>query len=194
MFRTEVVKSKNIRKTLFFKIYNALAIILLVFILSITLKLWSEDSAIYQIIQDNYSNIVQPVIMGFALLLFVLSTYTRNSAKNPTRLGSIEIDDQEIRYLVEDELQETILLIDVDSIEFEFFSFRMRGNPMGCMNYLTLFTKKGTKTFEIVIANTMVKAEFGNLLKTINNTKPVKVKFAYFLKRIFGDSDFKFNH
>lgn len=193
MFRTEVVKSKNLRKSIFFKIYNAIALILLAFILSITLKLYGEESSIYQLIQDNYSNIVQPVVMGVALLLFVMSMYTRNSAKNPKRLGSIEIDEQEIRYLVEDELQETIPYSEIDSIEFEFFSFRMQGNPMGCMNYLTLNSKKGEKKFEIVIANSLVKSEFGELLRNINKKTPVKVKFAYFLKRIFKDSDFKFN-
>lgn len=194
MFRTEVVKSKNLRKSLFYKIYNAIAIILLAFIVSITLKLYGEDSSIYKLIQDNYTNIVQPLIMGIALLLFGISMYTRNAAKNPKRLGSIEIDENEIHYLVDDELQETILLSDIDSIDFEFFSFRMRGNPMGCMNYLTLNSKKGQKMFEIVIANTMVKAEFGELLQTINTKTPVKVKFAYFLKRILGDSDFKFEN
>ena len=193
MFRTEVVKSKNVRKTLFFKLYNGLALILLVFILSIVLKLYKEDSAIFQFIQENYTNLVQPVVMGVALLLFGMSMYTRNSTKNPQRLGSVEIDEKEVRYLVEDELQETIELSDIDSIEFEFFSFRMRGNPMGCMNYLTLKSKKGVKVFEIVIANSLVKAEFGELLRNINKKIPVEVKFAYFLKRIIKDSDFAFN-
>lgn len=192
MFRTEVVKSKNVRKSLFFKIYNGTALLLLIFILAITLKLFGEESSIYQLIQENYTNIVQPVVMGVALFLFGISMYTRNAAKNPIRLGSIEIDDLEIRYLVEDELQETILFNNVESIDFEFFSFRMRGNPMGGMNYLTLHTKKGDKVYEIVIANSLIKSEFGNVLSKINEKTPVKVKFAYFLKRVIGDSDFKF--
>lgn len=192
MFRTEVVKSKNLRKSLFFKIYNGIALIILVFILSITFKLFPADSTIFKFVQTNYNNIVQPVIMGVAFLLILASMYTRNAAKNPIRLGSIEMDENELKYLVEDEVQESISLSDIASIDFEFFSFRMRGNPMGCMNYLTLHTKNnGDKNYEIVIANTLVKAEFGSLLNQINKKTPVKVTYAYFLKKLIGDADFK---
>lgn len=194
MFRTEVVQSKNLRKSLFFKIYNVVAFLILLFILSITLKLFPVDSEIFIFIKENYNNIFQPAIMGVAFLLIIASMYTRNAAKNPIRLGSIELNETELRYLVDDELQETILLNNVASIDFEFFSFRMRGNPMGCMNYLTIRTKNNNeKKYEIVIANSLVKAEFGSLLNEINKKVPVKVSFAYFLKKIIGDSDFKFD-
>jgi hypothetical protein len=194
MFRTEVVQSKNIRKTIFFKIYNAFAVVVVVFLLSLTFKLWGEDSSINKFIEENYNTLVQPVVMGVALVLFLVSIYIRNAAKSPKRLGSLEIDENEIRYLENDELKETILVENIDNIHFEFFSFRMRGNPMGCMNYLTLNNRTGSKVFEIVIANSMVKAEFGDILNSINKKKPVKVEYSYFLKKLFGDSDFKFKN
>ncbi|MDA3930345.1 MAG: hypothetical protein PF541_15450 [Prolixibacteraceae bacterium] len=192
MFRTEVVKSKNLRKTIFFKIYNVLAFLIFLFIISMMLKIWGEDSTINTFITENYTSIVQPVIMGLALVLFLFSMWVRNAAKSPQRLGSIELDENELKYLENDELVETISLENVDNIEFEFFSFRMKGNPMGCMNYLSLNNRSGSKNYEIVIPNTMVKAEFGELLSRINKQTPVKIKFSYFLKQVFGDSDFKF--
>jgi hypothetical protein len=193
MFRTEVVKSKNFRKTLFFKIYNALSVFIMLFILAMVLNVWGEGSAIKTYIDNNYSNVVQPLILIAALFLFVTSIVTRNASKSPKRLGSIEIDDDEFRYLVDDELQETIKVADIKHIDFEYFSFSMRGNPMGCMNYLNLETNKGQKNYEIVIANSMVKSQLGELLTKINRKVPVKVSYAYFLKKMFKDKDFNFD-
>ena len=143
-------------------------------------------------ITEHYNDVIRPAILIIALLIFISSMLVRNAMKSPKRLGSLEMDENEVRYLVDDELQETISLSNVQSVEFEFYSFRMRGNPMGCMNYLTLVNARGTKTFEIVIANTLVKAEFGELLRKINQKIPVKVHYAYFLKRLLKDADFKF--
>ena len=193
MFRTEVVKSKNLRKTLFFKIYNGLAIILLLFILSMTLKVFGPETAIFQFIKTHY-NVIQPIIMGVAFLLIIISLYTRNAAKNTVRLGTIELDENELKFLVNDEIQETISITDISSVDFEYYSFRMRGNPLGCMNYLTLHTKNnGEKKYEIVIANTLLKAELGSMLNEINKKVPVKISYSYFLKKLIGDSDFKLN-
>ncbi|MCF8361412.1 MAG: hypothetical protein K9G70_02185 [Prolixibacteraceae bacterium] len=192
MFRTEVVKSKNLRKSIIFKVYNAISIILLVFIIALVTNLIPPDTEIGKFINDNYTSVIQPLVMGIAFLLIVVSIYTRNASKNPKRLGSLELDTKEARFLIDDEVQETISMEKVKNIDFEFFSFRMRGNPMGCMNYLTFHTNGEAKNYEIVIANTMVKSELGDLLREINKTTPVNVKYAYFLKRILGDRDFKF--
>ncbi|MDA3817993.1 MAG: hypothetical protein PF486_11500 [Prolixibacteraceae bacterium] len=192
MFRTEVVKSKNLRKSIIFKVYNAISIILLVFIIALVTKIIPPETEIGKFINENYTSVIQPLVMGVAFFLIIVSIYTRNASKNPKRLGSLELDTKEARFLVDDEVQETISIEQVKHIEFEFFSFRMRGNPMGGMNYLTFYTNGEAKNYEIVIANTMVKSELGDLLREINQTTPVKVKFAYFLKRIFGDRDFKF--
>lgn len=166
MFRTEVVKSKNLRKTLFFKIYNVLAILMVLFIFSITFKVYPPDSTMGQFIAKNYNNIIQPIVMGVALVLIMASSYTRNSSKSPKRLGSLEIDDATFRYLVEDEVVETIDINTIESLEFEFFSFAMRGNPRGCMNYLTLKTKSEVKIYEILIqcrlVNNYLKKDVSN--------------------------------
>lgn len=192
MFRTEVVASKNIRKSVFYKIFNGFAIVVFLCIVLLMSNIFGSDSTVQKFIYAHYNEVIRPVILGLAFIIFITSMLVRNAMKSPKRLGSLEMDENEIRYLVNDELQETVWLKDVQSIEFEYYSFRMRGNPMGCMNYLTLKNAHGEKTYEIVIANTMVKAEFGELLRKINQKIPVKVNYAYFLKRILKDSDFKF--
>ena len=63
---------------------------------------------------------------------------------------------------------------------------------MGGMNYLSLNKSNAAKKYEIVIANSLVKAEFGDLLRKINSKVPVNVSYAYFLKKLFKDNDFKF--
>lgn len=192
MFRTEVVTSKNIRKTVFYKIYNVVALLVFLFILMILLNVFSADSAAGKFIQDNYNSVIRPGILILAFLIFIMSTVIRSSSKSPKRLGTLEMDENEIKYLVNDEVQETIPVNELKSIEFEYYSFRMRGNPVGCMNYLKLENNHGTKTYEIVIANSMVKAEFGDLLSKINQKVKVNVTYAYFLKKLLKDQDFKF--
>ncbi|MGF7139263.1 hypothetical protein [Roseimarinus sediminis] len=192
MFRTEVIKTKNLRKTGFYKAFNAFSIVFLLFIILLTLNIFGEDTLIGKLDSEEYNNIVQPVVLGVALLILLTSSYMRNAAKNASRLGTLEIDQDKIVYLVQDEIQETFGLEGIERIEFEFFSTRMRGNPIGGMNYFTLFPKNGeSKTYELVIANSMVKAEFGELLEKINQKVPVEVTYSYFLKKLFKDSDFK---
>ncbi|MFA9389858.1 MAG: hypothetical protein ACERKD_08615 [Prolixibacteraceae bacterium] len=192
MLRTEVVASKNIRKTVFYKVYNVLAIAVFAFILLMVLNVFGPDTTMGKLINENYNNVIRPAILALAFLIFVFSMISRSSMKSPKRLGSIEIDENEIRYLVEDELKETIAIGAIKNIEFEFYSFRMRGNPMGCMNYLKLDTTQGEKNYEIVIANTLIKAELGEILGKINQKVPVKVTYSYFLKKLMKDPDFKF--
>lgn len=192
MLRTEVVASKNIRKTLFFKIYNGLAIVLVILLLLILLKVIGPDTTIGKYFYANYNNIVRPAILIVAFLIFLSSMIVKSSTRSPKRLGSIEMDENEIRYLENDEVKETIQISELKNINFEYFSFRMRGNPAGCMNYLNLQNNKGTKTYEIVINNALEKASVGEILAKINEKIPVKVTYAYFLHRILKDSDFKF--
>lgn len=192
MFRTEVVASKNIRKTLFFKIYNVVAVLVFAFILLMVLNVFGPETAIGKLIQEHYNDVIRPAVLILAFIIFISSMISKSATKSPKRLGSVEIDENEIRYLVEDELKETISIDELSSIEFEFFSFRMRGNPMGCMNYLKLNKPNETKTFEIVIANSLTKADLGDILRTINKKKPVKVTYTYFLKKLLKDNDFKF--
>ena len=192
MFRTEVVKSKNIRKTIFYKIFNIIAVCIMLFVLSLVFKIWGDSSPINEYMNKNYESIIQTVVLVLALLVFVTSIITSSLAKSAKRLGSIEIDENEIRYLVNDEVQEKIEINTIDSIKFELYSFKMRGNPQGCMNYLTINKGEQPKTYELVLENTMIKAQLGETLALINQKIPVKINYAYWLKRIFKDSDFHF--
>ena len=192
MFRTEVVASKNFRKSVFYKVYYAITIIVFVFVLFIALKAFGPESAIGKFVIEHYNDVFRPGILIAAFLIFMTSVITKSMMKSPKRLGSIEIDENEIKYLVDDEVQENIQINDLSAVEFEYYSFRMRGNPMGCMNYLKLINNKGEKTFEITIANSLVKADLGDMLSKINQKVPVKVTYGYFIKSLFKDTDFKF--
>lgn len=192
MFRTEVVKSKNIKKTLFYKIFNFTAVVIMLFVFSLIFKVWGESSSINEYINKNYEGVIKPVVLVLALLVFVTSIITNSLAKSAKRLGSIEIDEKEIRYLVNDEVQEKIDLNTIESIKFEFYSFKMRGNPQGSMNYFTINQPANSKTYELVLENTIIKAKLGETLALINKQIPVKITYAYWLKRIFKDRDFQF--
>jgi hypothetical protein len=130
MFRTEVVESKNLRKTVFFKIYNGISILLLILIIVIISKVFPPESTIGKFIAENYTSIIQPVVMGVAFLLIIMSVYTRNSSKNPKRIGSLELDTNEARFLINDELQETIKVDDVDSVDFVFYQNERQSDGM----------------------------------------------------------------
>jgi hypothetical protein len=193
MYRTSVVKSRNLRKTAAFKLSNAIAIFLLLFIVLLSSKIMGDQSAIATWIRDHYSTVVSPMVLAIAVLIIVFSMVTSSLIRSPQRLGSLEIDTDEIRYLEHDEINETIAIEDLSRVTFEFFSGRMRGNPAGCMNYLTLFMKNGSsKKFEIEVGNTLEKEELGESLARINKKAPVKVMYSYFLKQLFKDKVFKF--
>jgi len=191
MFRTEVVKSKNLRKSKAYKVFNAVAIFILLFIALLSSNLLGDNSMIVQWINEHYHNLVSPAILVFAGIIVAFSLVSSSMIRTPDRLGSIEIDENGIRFLVEDEIKETIQTEQIQSIVFEFFSSRNRSNPAGCMNYLNLKTREGIKTFEIVIGNELNKSDLGEMLMEINKKIPVSVKYGYFLKKLFKDKDFK---
>src|SRR5690606_27963241 len=110
MFRTEVVASKNIRKSAFYKVFNGFAIVVFLSIVLLMSNIFGPDSAVQKLINEHYNDVIRPVILGLALVIFVTSMLVRNAMKSPKRLGSIEMDENEVRYLVNDELQETVLL------------------------------------------------------------------------------------
>lgn len=193
MFRTEVVKSKNLRKSPIFIVYNVVAITTFTFIMLMLLNVFGDNTSIGKFINENYNNVVKPIILGVAFVVIIFSNFMRSRVKSPLRLGSLEIDENKMNYLIDDEIKETIAVQDIKAINFEFYSFRMRGNPMGCMNYLTIDTKNGEKKYEILVANSMVKAELGELLNTFNTKFPVKVTYALLIRKLIGDKDFKFN-
>jgi hypothetical protein len=191
MFRTEVVKSKNLRKSNIFKAFNGVALFIIFFVIILSLNILGNDSVIVQWVQEHYRTVISPTLMVLALIIIVFSMVTSSLVRTPSRLGSIELDENEIRYLEHDELVETIPHDQITQIVFEFYSRRMRSNPAGCMNYLLLKTKNGSKTYEIVVGNELHKAQLGETFEMINKKLPVTIRYAYFLKRIFKDKDFK---
>lgn len=189
MIRTEVLQTKNLRKSILFKAVNIIAVLIVLFILSISLNLFGSSESINQFFADNYDKVVKPVIYGVALLIIVVSMYTNSKIKSPKRLGTLEIEENEFRYIEHDEVLETYQLEDLKAIDFEFYSIRMRSNPNGALNYLTLTTKTEQRTFEISVGNSMEKAELGNILKSMNQKIPVSINFSYSLKKLFKDKD-----
>lgn len=191
MFRTEVVKSKNLRKSKAYKVFNAVVIFILLFFIIFSTALSGEGSTIANWIHEHYSEFIRPAIMVFAVIVVVFSMVVSAQARSPKRLGSIEIDETEIRYIEHDTVIETINMNNINSVVFEYYSKRMSGNPAGCMNYLTLKTNEGNKTYEIVVGNDMNKAQLGETLERINQNIPVAVKYANLFKKLLKDKDFK---
>ena len=188
MIRTEVLQTKNLRKSILFKILNVLAILIVIFILFGS-KIFGSNEEIKQLFADNYNTIIRPAIYAITVIILGVSFYTTSKIKSPKRLGALEIEEDEIRYIEHDEVLETYKISDLKGINFEFYSIRMRSNPLGALNYLTLITRNGERMFEITVGNSMEKAELGELFRKMNEKIPVKIKFAYFLKKLLKDKD-----
>ena len=190
MVRTEVLQTKNLRKSIIFKIAQILAFVILLIFLAIFF-VFKGNEQVQQLLAENYDTIIKPAILGIAVVIFGINMYTTSKIKSPIRLGSLEIEEEEIRYIEHDEILETYKIEDLNAINFEFFSIRMRSNPLGGLNYLTLQTKDGKRQFEITVGNTMEKAELGDLFRKINTKTPVTIHFSYFMKKLLKDKDLK---
>jgi hypothetical protein len=192
MFRTEVVKSKNLRKTAAFKLANTIAFFLLFFIIILTTNILGSDSVIIKWIHEHYSTIVSPILLTLAVAIVIFSMVSSSFIRSPKRLGSIEIDENEIRYLENDEIIETLPIEEISKINFEYYSTRLRSNPAGCMNYLTFFTRKENKTYEIVVGNSMDKASLGEELERLSKKIETQVRYTNLIKKMLKDKDFNF--
>lgn len=188
MIRTEVLQTKNLRKSLLFKIVNIVAILLMLFILFAS-KIFESNEQIKQLFADNYRTIIRPTIYALTIIIIGISLYVNSKIKSPIRLGAIEIDEDEFRYIEHDEILETYKVENLKAIDFEFYSIRMRSNPLGALNYLTLQTKDGKRSFEITVGNNMEKAELGDLFRKMNTKIPVTIRFSYFMKKLLKDKD-----
>ncbi|MCF8358601.1 MAG: hypothetical protein K9H26_07565 [Prolixibacteraceae bacterium] len=191
VFKTEVVASRNFRKTIAYKIIEVLSYIMLVIVLSALIQIIVPKTSVSEFINENYDKYIQPLIIPLVLILVAFSITTKAMMKNPKMLGIIEIDENEIRFFVNDELKETNRWEKIQKVKFEYFSQQYRNNPKGCMNYLTLYSGFGEKTYEIVIKNALTKAELADILSKINKKIPVRIKYARAVNRLFGDSVLK---
>jgi hypothetical protein len=192
MFRTEVVKTNNIRRTLAFKITNIATIVIVVAFVSISLGLFGKESAVTKFYWENFSTVVRPILLVVVILAIGFSLISRFQLTRIIRIGSLQMNENEIKFLIDDKVKTTIRVEELTSVELEYFSLRMRNNPFGCMNYLTFNTQNETTQYEIVIGNSMEKSELGDVLRSYRKAIPVKIKYSIPLKKLIGDSDFRY--
>ena len=191
MFKTQVVDSRNFRKTITFKILRILLIPILLFLVAISLRLFGKDSAIETFLHNNQTTVMQPLAIAIMMIAVAMSLIMKSRMKNPRLLGIIEMDDNGFRYLVNDKIEYTEHWRETSFILLEFYSTTNRNNPTGCMNYLTIVDQNGLKNFEIVVENSLMKADLGELLRQINQKVPIKVRYTIPIKKIIGDKDLK---
>jgi len=190
MLKTQVVDSKNIRKTKVYKIIQIVLILLLLFFFSLSFHIFGKNSEIEKFIQTNYQGVIQPILMVIVVLVVLFSMIMRGRMKNPKILGSVEIDENEFKFTRVDDTIRSYRWSDLEGVDFEFFSTSNRNNQRGCLNYLTL---KGSDSemFEITIENSLIKSELGEILRVVNKKVPVTVRYSTLFKMIFRDNDFK---
>jgi hypothetical protein len=191
MFKTEVVDSGNIRKTVVYKIAQIILIAFLLFFITLPLHILGQNSAIESFFRNNNASIVQPVAMAIIVIALIFSMIMKARMKNPKVLGSVKLDENEFNFLGIDNMVQSYSWGELEGINFEFFSTVNRNNPRGCCNYLTLLKYSNQVTYEIVIENSLSKSELGELLREINKKIPVKIKYALLMKKIFPDNDLK---
>jgi hypothetical protein len=190
MYKTEVVDSRNIRKTTVYKILQIVLILFLLFFFALSFHLFGQDSALENFFSTNYNGIIRPILMTIIIFVVVFSLIMRARMKNTKILGSAEIDENEFKFLGTDNTVKTYRWSELEGVVFEFFSTSNRNNPRGCINYLTLLRYSNRETFEIIVENSLSKSELGELLREINKKVPVRIKYSTLFKMIFRDTDF----
>jgi hypothetical protein len=191
MLKTQVVNSRNIRKTLLYKIVMIVFIPIIFIMVAISLHLFGKDSPIEVFFRENQTTVIRQFAFVFIIIAVGISFVGKSRLRNPQILGNIEIDKNGFRFLVNEQVEYSSNWGDIRYVSFEFFSSSNLNNPRGCLNYLTIGGQHEVKTYEIVIENSLVKADFGELLREINKKIPVKVKYVTLLKIIFRDNDLK---
>jgi hypothetical protein len=191
MFKTKVVNSRNIRKTTAYKAFQFALIPVLLFFVAMSFGLLGHDSAIETFFHENQSSIIRPIAIIIIILGVGLSLMMKTRLKNPQMLGDLEIDEKGFRFLTNEKVDFSGSWSDTRFVKLEFFSSANINNPQGCLNYLTIIGNQGVRTFEIIIENSLIKADLGELLRKINSKIPVKVSYSIPLKKIFGDNDLK---
>jgi len=191
MFKTQVVNSRNIRKTTAYKAFQLAIIPILLFFVAMSFGLFGHDSAVETFFRENQSSIIRPIAIIIIILGIGLSLMMKTRMKNPQILGDIEMDEKGFRFLTNQKVDFSGLWSNTRFVTLEFFSSANINNPRGCLNYLTIIGNNGVRTFEIIIDNSLIKADLGELLREINSKIPVKVSYSIPLKKIFGDNDLK---
>jgi hypothetical protein len=192
MFKTQVVDSRNIRKTVAYKVGRIVLIPILLFLIALSFHFFGKDSAIERFFRENQSSIMQPFAIGIIILGLGLSIMMKMRLKNPMILGNLEMDEKGYRFIYNEKVEYSGYWNDTRFVSFEFYSSANSKNPRGCMNYLTILDKNGVKTFEFLIESSLVKADLGEFLRQLKTKIPIKITYAIPMKRVFHDNDFKF--
>jgi hypothetical protein len=191
MFKTEVVDSRNIRKTTVYKIIQIILIFILLLFFSLSFHIFGKDSVLESYISDNYRSVIQPIMMIIVFFVVVFSMIMRARMKNPRILGSVEMNENEFKFIGIDNTAKSYRWSELEGVTFEFFSTSNRNNQRGCLNYLTILGNSTCETFEIIVENSLNKSELGELFREINNKVPVRIRYSSLFKMIFRDNDFK---
>ena len=191
MFKTEVINSRNIRKTIAYKVFLFVLTLFLLLIIALSFNIFGQDSAIGTLFHKNQSQVMQPLAIVIIILSLVFSFIMKSRMKNPLILGDLEMDEKGYRLLFNDKEEYSCNWNDTYFIALEFYSSANRNNPSGCMNYLNIADKNGVRTYEILIENSLVKADLGEFLRVINTKIPVKIRYTLLLKKILRDNDLK---
>lgn len=191
MFKTQVVNSRNIRRTKAFKITITIFVIMLIMMALLSSGIFVLTPELRDFLQKNHESIIRPVAILLIILAAGLSIFIKSRMKNPIFIGNIELDDKGYRFIVDGKVEYACEWAKTRFVKFEFLSEARFKNPLGCQNYLTIVDNQGIRTYEIIIENSLIKANLGEMLRLINNKVPVKVDYTIPLKNIFKDNDLK---
>jgi len=192
MFKSQIVDSRNIRKTLAYKVGRIILIPVLLFLVALSFHVFGKDSAIETFFRENQSSVVQPIAFVIIIIALVMSFIMKSRIRNPRILGNFEMDELGFRLFFNDKTEYTGYWSNTRFLMFEFYSSATVNNPRGCMNYLTIVDKNGVKTFEFLIESALVKADLGEFLRVLKSKIPVRINYAIPMRKIFRDNDFKF--
>jgi len=189
MEKYAVVNSRNLTKTLLYKIILTLLVLFFLFLFALSSNWFGEGSALETFFFKNESSVMTPISIGIVIIAVILSVVTRSRMRNPIPLGTLELDEQGYTFTGMDNGQTRGTWNNARYVVLEFFSVAKMNNPKGCLNYLTIVDNLGTHTYEILIESSLAKSGLGDQLRQINTKVPVKVKYAQLIKQIFRDKD-----
>lgn len=189
MEKYQVVNSRNLSKTLLYKIIIAVLVLFFLFLFALSSNWFGEGSALETFFFKNESSIMSPISIGLVIIAVVFSVVTRSRMRNPIPLGELELNEQGYTFTGMNNAQTRGTWNNARYVVLEFFSASSLNNPKGCLNYLTIVDNLGTHTYEILIESSLAKSGLGDQLRQLNTKVPVKVKFVHLIKKIFRDKD-----
>ncbi|HNZ71197.1 MAG TPA: hypothetical protein PKJ43_01170, partial [Prolixibacteraceae bacterium] len=136
MEKYAVVNSRNLTKTLLYKIILTLLVLFFLFLFALSSNWFGEGSALETFFFKNESSVMTPISIGIVIIAVILSVVTRSRMRNPIPLGTLELDEQGYTFTGMDNGQTRGTWNNARYVVFEFFSVAKMNNPKGCLNYL----------------------------------------------------------